>query len=206
MFETKLRESREKMNLSQQEMADILEISVSTYNKFENGRQLPRIDVFKRICTALKVSSDWLLGIEKEDRVKIETKGEMLKILIALVDCGFYVSHFNTCNGFLDDGIPWESYKELISVLIVDSETFSNVSEEIEIENLGLYSKLSTYRNLKDYCKAGDIDQETLDNFYALAVSDDTPITNKLEKNIGDETMDILKNRQDYSKNLPFDL
>lgn len=64
MFQKRLKSSRVKKELSQQDMADILGISVRSYQRYEaiNGFCIPSVETLVLISDALDVSIDWLLG------------------------------------------------------------------------------------------------------------------------------------------------
>lgn len=61
-FSINLRIQRKKMNLTQQQMADILGISKSTYCQYESGTRHPKIEMIKQIASYLQISTDELLG------------------------------------------------------------------------------------------------------------------------------------------------
>ena len=60
----KLKELREENNLTQVEIAKILNIKQNTYSQYEGEkRQLP-IDILIRLSKLYKVSTDYILGLE----------------------------------------------------------------------------------------------------------------------------------------------
>ena len=56
-----IRQARKDKNLSQSELADIIQISISHMSDIENGKKKIGIDIFMKITEALDVSADWLL-------------------------------------------------------------------------------------------------------------------------------------------------
>jgi len=62
-FSLRLRELRGKRN--QQEMADLVGVSKSTWSRWEKGQSEPAISEIVAICGISKVSSDWLFGISE---------------------------------------------------------------------------------------------------------------------------------------------
>lgn len=57
----KLREIRERKNLSQEEVADTIGISVTYYAGIERGEENPTMSVLEHICRSLRIrSSDFL--------------------------------------------------------------------------------------------------------------------------------------------------
>lgn len=67
MFHKNLRNARESCNLSQKELADKLKIPVTTYRNYENTLREPSFDILIRLSEILKISTDELLGIKKDD-------------------------------------------------------------------------------------------------------------------------------------------
>ena len=65
-----LRRLREAAGLSQQELADQLEIGFSTLRSYEKGNRIPPADVIVRICRRFSVSSDFLLGLSVSEDVQ----------------------------------------------------------------------------------------------------------------------------------------
>lgn len=64
----RLRQARTAQGLSQRDIAALLEVSQPAYQKLENGQTTDmRISTLKRLCKVLKVSADWLLGIDEEE-------------------------------------------------------------------------------------------------------------------------------------------
>jgi transcriptional regulator with XRE-family HTH domain len=56
------RAARERLGLTQAQVADLIGISPVVYNRLENARVLPSIHTLMRLCEALRVPSDELLG------------------------------------------------------------------------------------------------------------------------------------------------
>ena len=63
-FPSKLKELRLAGNLSEEELADQIGISIKTYRNYESGKTKPRINTFKKIVLALGTTSDELLEIK----------------------------------------------------------------------------------------------------------------------------------------------
>ena len=60
-------EKRKSLNLTQQQLADKLNVSFQAVSKWENGTAYPNIESLKELATVLQVSVDELLtGSEKE--------------------------------------------------------------------------------------------------------------------------------------------
>lgn len=61
MFNKRLRASRIKNKYTQQAMADMLDISLNAYQKYEQAERSPSLDCLVKIADILKVPTDYLL-------------------------------------------------------------------------------------------------------------------------------------------------
>lgn len=69
--ELKLKEAREKLGMTQTELATKLGMVQQTYQKIESGKaDNIRITTLKHICKTLDISADWLLGLTGEEASK----------------------------------------------------------------------------------------------------------------------------------------
>ena len=57
----RIREARKNKRLSQNELAEMAQISPSHMSDIENGKTSLSLDIFMRLTEALQVSADWLL-------------------------------------------------------------------------------------------------------------------------------------------------
>lgn len=69
-FKERLKEQRNFNQLTQKAVAQRLGISPSCYAGYESGYREPDLNMLKKICKLLKVSSDYLLGLEDETSAK----------------------------------------------------------------------------------------------------------------------------------------
>ncbi len=60
-FGKRLREIREKRNLSQEEVADLIGISITYYAGIERGEENPTFAVLESTCKALHIKSSQVL-------------------------------------------------------------------------------------------------------------------------------------------------
>lgn len=61
MFNKHLRETRMKRKYTQQNMADMLEVTLNTYQKYEQGVRQPSLDMLIKLADILEVPTDYLL-------------------------------------------------------------------------------------------------------------------------------------------------
>lgn len=65
---TRVREARERLGVSQQDLADLSEVNVATLGKIERGVQSPNLASLVKIATALEVDASTLVaGITAAD-------------------------------------------------------------------------------------------------------------------------------------------
>ncbi len=89
MIETlgmRLKKLREQNNLSQTDMAERLSIAKSTLCHYESDSRQPPLGTLMRIAGTFDVSTDYLLGLEKESHISTadlsESEIEMVRQLI----------------------------------------------------------------------------------------------------------------------------
>lgn len=66
------REARQALKLTQEDAAERIGVSAEFYARIERGNALPSVPTLVRICSALGVSADILLGRAEVSRVKDE--------------------------------------------------------------------------------------------------------------------------------------
>ena len=66
--------ARMRRGVTQAELARILGISANAMVNIEKGRNVPRADRLRAIAQALRVSSDYLLGLDDEEAVSAPAK------------------------------------------------------------------------------------------------------------------------------------
>ena len=70
----RLRDAREKRNLTQDELALILGIGQSQMNKYENNKSEPSPEIIGRMARELEVTADWLLGLVDDSKGHLQEK------------------------------------------------------------------------------------------------------------------------------------
>lgn len=83
-------EQRNKKNLTQKELADKLHVTNKAVSKWENGRSLPDVGLFEKLCTELDISLNELLSGEKDNKKKNKDESTMS-----------FLKHFKKKNKFL---------------------------------------------------------------------------------------------------------
>lgn len=65
----RLRELREKFNMSQQQVAKILGITRTTYNKYESGAIKP-VQKLHKLAELFGVTADYILGLDAIEKIE----------------------------------------------------------------------------------------------------------------------------------------
>jgi putative transcriptional regulator len=70
-FQRLVKKLREKLILSQQELAELLDVSFSSINRWETGKHKPTIKVKRKIVELCKVNK---IGLEEKEKWQINRK------------------------------------------------------------------------------------------------------------------------------------
>lgn len=82
-FGNHLRALRKKnSNYSQQNMADMLKISRSTYTYYETGKSEPGQDTLRKLCNILSVDFNCLLGYYGEEEANVANSAETKRLTV----------------------------------------------------------------------------------------------------------------------------
>lgn len=86
-FGEKLRQLRKEKNLTQKQLAALIGVKDSVISFYEVGDRVPSPEVIRKLAIVLRVSADYLLGIEKNETIDVSGLDEKEKSLVrALVD------------------------------------------------------------------------------------------------------------------------
>lgn len=79
------RQIRKSRNLSQQDIANKLDVNQTSVSQWERGVTMPNISTLSKLCEILETSSDYLLGISDDVITKQwEDKSTVAKLLIGI--------------------------------------------------------------------------------------------------------------------------
>lgn len=78
-FNERLRALRESKKLTQQNLADILSISKSTYVKYERGEREPKFDTLAELSRFYEVSIDYILGHSNESNRDMDAVNRVIR-------------------------------------------------------------------------------------------------------------------------------
>ena len=68
LFKERIADAIEYSKYTQKQIAEQLGISESNISNWKKGENLPSIEVLYKLCVLLNESSDYLLGLDKENK------------------------------------------------------------------------------------------------------------------------------------------
>ena len=77
-LQKKLLDLREERELTQQQLADKLQIDIKTYNRYEKGLHEIKLSILIKLAEFYNISIDYLVGLIEEPK-PISTKNEIIK-------------------------------------------------------------------------------------------------------------------------------
>lgn len=86
-FGTRLRKLRQSKNLTQKQLADLIGVKNSIISFYEVGDRLPSPMMIIKLSKVLHVSSDYLLGIEKNKIIDVtDLEDEDVELINMIID------------------------------------------------------------------------------------------------------------------------
>lgn len=70
-FKERFTEALIESGLKQKDLAKLLQIDPANITNWKSGKNVPSIDLLYELCKILKISADYLIGIEDENGIKI---------------------------------------------------------------------------------------------------------------------------------------
>ena len=84
-FGDRLRQLRKDRKLTQQQLADLIDVKNSVISFYEVGERIPSPDVLRKLALALHVTSDYLLGIERTATLDASGLDEQDRLVVQMV-------------------------------------------------------------------------------------------------------------------------
>lgn len=81
-FGYRIKEMRERRNLTIERAAELCDCSESTWKQYERGERLPSVPKLKSICLVLKVKPEYIYGSELDGLQEDTSEIEQLKLEI----------------------------------------------------------------------------------------------------------------------------
>jgi transcriptional regulator with XRE-family HTH domain len=67
IFAKRLKEIRVENELTQKQLAEILQTTDDSIYSWEKGRSQPSVEMLRKICIELNVSADYLIGVKTDE-------------------------------------------------------------------------------------------------------------------------------------------
>ena len=114
-YSDRIRELRTMRQMSQQELADMLDVNKVTVSQYERGVRKPDINILTALCDIFNVSADYLLGkesvtmrlVDKSGLQKLDRGGKRIPVL-GRVAAGIPIDA-------IEDVLDWEDISEDMS-------------------------------------------------------------------------------------------
>lgn len=85
VFVPRLRQARRESGMMQKDLAKIIGTTESCISRWMNGKALPEAVYIPVLASAMKVSTDWLLGLENADQRSVKAREDrMAKLELAM--------------------------------------------------------------------------------------------------------------------------
>jgi len=86
-FGMRLKELRTAKRLSQVQLAELINVSKSVISAYENDIRMPSYDILIKLARIFKVTSDYLLGINKQKSLDVSSLSKnQFEIICNLMD------------------------------------------------------------------------------------------------------------------------
>jgi len=97
----RIKERRKSLNYTQEQFAEILEISASSYTRIENAFQNPALNTLINISKNLKISLDYIIFGSDDAHANVTTETEMFTALFDFSDADKIKHAVDVLNKFI---------------------------------------------------------------------------------------------------------
>lgn len=85
-FGIRLKELRTQKHITQQELADKVDLVKSSISAYEKSLKYPSVEVLIKLCNYFNVSSDYLLGLsDKKEIKKYDLTEEQIELITKMI-------------------------------------------------------------------------------------------------------------------------
>ena len=86
---SRIAERRKQMSLTQEKLAELMDVSIQMISNLERGNKAIKIDNLIRLCSVLQISTDYVLTGKRTET----ESNELAEKLSRLSDCDYQVIH-----------------------------------------------------------------------------------------------------------------
>ena len=140
IFALRIKELRERLQMSQKDFSNLLGIKQQTLSGYERGAMKPPLDVAKNIAEKCNVSLDWLCGIQTTiEEPKLETYSELFSLIVKIVDAYNGLWYLNT------NSDPYDNSTSSASIDSYNPEIIHFVCEWKQLRTLYINGTIDEY-------------------------------------------------------------
>lgn len=187
-FGAKLKQARQNAKLSQEQLAEKLNVSRSAIAKWETDKGMPDIDNLKAISQLLDISIDYLLA--KDEQISFQTIKEPINL-------DNYKKH--KLRHSKKDSVVVEKYSDATAIyLLFREKKLSKIEHILEwtiMPSFGIFSFVDQFNNTDNYYLV-----EKNDKQFLVCVSKEFIISSELATKISKEKFVIGENKFIKSK------
>lgn len=166
----RIKGTREALGMTQRELAALTSIAPGSLSAYENGNQSPPVEVAARLAKVLKVSLDWLFGMDPDEAIlqKPKTYADVIRLLLLVTESGLSVFPGIISKPWRSDqrissDMEIQTYDELEQLALSHGEPADSVTADyasIEIYNHIITDFFGAWLKLYDLHAQGILDDE----------------------------------------------
>ena len=155
---------RKKNNLTQHDLAKLLDVNNKTILAWEKGLSFPSLPIFIKICNLYKLTADELYFVIQEEKYAvsnqpIKRKNIFFPIILPLI---IVVAGGGTAAGIISASNRNKRNTPKESVSVIDDETLVSESETSSIESESITSEISESESSEDTSEEPAVEHENL--------------------------------------------
>ena len=149
-----IKKIRKENNITQKELADKLGVTYQAVSKWENGKNIPDIEIMKEICTEYNIDINELLDnkIEKKNKYKLNIIILICIIIVLIISVLLFINNKND-DYFKKISSSTENFKVNGSIANINNKTYIYITDisyskedDIEYDNI----KATLYESYND--------------------------------------------------------
>ena len=153
-FSNNIKTLRNKLNLTQKDFAEKIQVTAPTLNAYEKGTKKPNFDTLIKISQEFNISLDELCGLNGDNPNNIsnvETYSDVFKTLISLFENDNLIIYFELINNGFNNKFNIKIQNKIICEFLIEYKTMSDLKDKGSISdnifNEWYNSKLDKYND-----------------------------------------------------------
>lgn len=133
IFGERLKEIRNANNMSQNELANYLDITSSSLSYYENGVRNPPITILSKLVERFNVSVNWLLGINENQNIELKTYADMIRHIIPLLESKAWYIWLDKPYSLGEQALGLGTFDSTILDFLYDYEKMSELTDKSSV-------------------------------------------------------------------------